>query len=137
MALKTSCVVIPCSFQPVEENFDRSNLKGIWYRAKKNDEKEVVYDEDDTRVAENFRGRTQLLGHLGQNNCTLEMLKIADHDDGLYCFTMDSQEQQSNCIKLDIRCTSRLPAFVVSNAVLTLKFNIGPLSPSPSIHRSG
>lgn len=101
-----SCVVIPCSFKPVEENFDSSSLKGIWYRKKRNEEKEVVYDEDKTRAAEVFRGRTQLLGHLGQNNCTLEMLKIADHDEGLYCFTVDPQDYQSNCIKLNIRCTS-------------------------------
>lgn len=126
-ALKKSCVVIPCSFNPVEDNLGSSSLKGIWYR-KTNEEKEVVYDEDKTRAAENFRGRTKLLGHLGQNNCTLEMMKIADHDEGLYCFTMDSQEQQSNCINLKIRCRSRHPATVVFNTVLPLKFNIGPLT---------
>lgn len=136
-ALKTSCVVIPCSFKPVEENFESSSLKGIWYRERKNEEKELVYDEDETRAAENFRGRTQLLGHLGQSNCTLEMLKIADHDEGSYCFTMESQEPQSNCIKLSIRCTSRLPASVISDTVPLLKYNIGPLSPCHLIHRSG
>lgn len=105
-ALMTSCVVIPCSFKHVEEDVERSGLKGIWYRRKKNDEKEMVYDEDQTRAAETFRDRTRLLGRLGQNNCTLEMLTVAEHDDGLYCFTMDSQDNPSHCTKINIRCTS-------------------------------
>lgn len=109
--------MIPCTFEALEKNFDSSSLKGIWYR--ENKKKELVYDEDETRAAESFRDRTQLLGHLGQNNCTLEMLKIADHDVGSYCFTMGSE--QSNCITLNILCTSRLPP-VISDTVLLLKF---------------
>lgn len=83
-ALESSCVVIPCSFTAPAEHLSSSSLKGIWYRLKQ--PKEVVYDEDRTRVAENFRDRTRMLGRLSEKNCTLEILKIQEHDSGRYCF---------------------------------------------------
>lgn len=133
-ALRTSCVVIPCFYTPLGETLDTSSLKGIWYRLKK-DIKEVVYDEDQSRVEEHFRDRTQLLGHLGQRNCTLEMLNIAEHDAGQYCFTMGQQEEKTSCVKLQILCTSPLPSSVISNTLLIPKFNTGLLSPPFPIHR--
>lgn len=119
--------MIPCSFTPLGENFDSSSLRGIWYRPKTG-KKEVVYDEDESRVEEKFKGRTQLLGHLGQTNCTLEMMAIAEHDAGQYCFTTDQTEQETNCVQLHILCMSQLPSSVISNTLLLLKFNIGLLS---------
>lgn len=44
-----------------------------------------MYDEDAEEVWEKFRGRTKLLGTLGQNNCTLEIVKIKDSDHGPFC----------------------------------------------------
>lgn len=119
--------MIPCSFTPLGDNFDRSSLKGLWYRLKKG-KLEVVYDEDKLRVEENFRDRTQLLGNLGQNNCTLEMLEIAEYDDSSFCFTTDSLTQEKNCVKLNIICTSQLPTSVISDTFLLLIFNSGLLS---------
>lgn len=118
--------MIPCSFTPLGENFDSSSLRGIWYLSKET--KEVVYDEDKTRVEDKFKDRTQLLGHLAQTNCTLEMLEIAEHDAGQYCFTMGQSEQETNCVHLRILCMSQLPTSVISNTLLLLKFNIGLLS---------
>lgn len=112
-ALNASCVVIPCTFTPPEEDFDSSSLRGIWYRQK--EKKELVYDEDETRVEDNFKERTRLLGHLGQNNCTLEMKRIAYHDPGLYCFTMDSQEKHNNCVRLKILFEPRQPLIHIYN----------------------
>lgn len=112
-ALVTSCVVIPCSFTTSAEQLSTSSLKGIWYRSKK--QREVVYDEDKTRVAENFRGRTMMLGQLGQRNCTLEILEIKEHDSGRYCFVIktagetDASRSEKlptadNCVLLNTFC---------------------------------
>ncbi|XP_039972944.1 myeloid cell surface antigen CD33-like isoform X2 [Xiphias gladius] len=86
-ALVTSCVVVPCSFTHPKENLPSSRLRGIWHRS--NNKNELIYYEDQTRVLENFRGRTRLLGKLGQNNCTLEMTEIKNHDNGPFCFRIE------------------------------------------------
>lgn len=85
-ALVKSCVVIPCSFTPPAEHLYSSSLTGIWYRLK--DQKEIVYDEDETRVDDHFKGRARMLGQLGQKNCTLEIVDIKEHDKGRYCFVI-------------------------------------------------
>ncbi|XP_075882409.1 sialic acid-binding Ig-like lectin 13 isoform X2 [Nelusetta ayraudi] len=113
-ALRTSCVVIPCSFTPLEENFDSSSLKGIWYHPKTKI-KEVVYDEDESRVDDKFKGRTKLLGHLGQTNCTLEMMAIAEHDAGQYCFTTYQLEKETNCVQFHILYDTNKPLMSIFN----------------------
>ncbi len=86
-ALVTSCVVVPCSFSHPKESLPTSRLRGIWHRSKERDQ--LIYYDDKTRVLENFRGRTRLLGHLGQSNCTLEITEIKDHDNGPFCFRIE------------------------------------------------
>lgn len=86
-ALVSSCVVVPCSFSHPKENLPSSRLRGIWHRSKKWDER--IYYYDNTKVLDNFRGRTRMLGYLGQNNCTLEITDIKDHDNGPFCFRIE------------------------------------------------
>lgn len=106
-ALVTSCVVVPCSFTHPHENLSTSRLRGIWHLANK--QNEYIYDEDGTKVLENFRDRTQLLGQLGQNNCTLEIIEVKDHDNGPFCFRIELAQTATNttdgfsfhdCVKL-------------------------------------
>lgn len=98
-ALESSCVVIPCSFTAPAEHLSSSSLTGIWYRLKK--QREVVYDEDKSRVAENFRGRTRMLGRLSQKNCTLEIIKIKEQDSGRYCFIAFLREGETDASRSD------------------------------------
>uniref|UniRef100_A0A3Q3RDL5 Ig-like domain-containing protein n=1 Tax=Monopterus albus TaxID=43700 RepID=A0A3Q3RDL5_MONAL len=86
-ALVTSCVAIPCSFTYPKDNLPSSKLRGIWHLS--DPPTSLVYHEDQTRVLDNFKGRTHLLGTLGQNNCTLEMAKVKDHDSGPFCFQIE------------------------------------------------
>ncbi|XP_049902451.1 myeloid cell surface antigen CD33-like isoform X4 [Epinephelus moara] len=85
--LVSSCVVVPCSFTHPKGNLPTSRLRGIWHRS--NDRNQRIYFEDQTQVLENFRGRTRLLGLLGQSNCTLEIMDVKDHDNGPYCFRIE------------------------------------------------
>lgn len=86
-ALVTSCVVIPCSFTHPHGNVPTSKLRGIWYYS--NNPDKHIYDEDVAEVVDNFKDRTKLLGGLGQNNCTLEITEIKDHDNGPFCLQIE------------------------------------------------
>lgn len=82
-AVIKTCVVIPCSFTHPHGNLPTSRLKGIWYLGNNPDNR--IYDEDTEEVIEKFKERTKLLGQLGQNNCTLEVVDIKDYDNGPFC----------------------------------------------------
>uniref|UniRef100_UPI0037E7E7FD myelin-associated glycoprotein-like n=1 Tax=Semicossyphus pulcher TaxID=241346 RepID=UPI0037E7E7FD len=85
--LVSSCVVIPCTFTHPKGNLPSSRLRAIWHVSNKRDQR--IYYEDQTQVLENYRGRTRMLGHLGQTNCTLEIVKVKDHDNGPFCFRVE------------------------------------------------
>ncbi|XP_068592643.1 myelin-associated glycoprotein-like [Cebidichthys violaceus] len=97
--LVTSCVVVPCSFTHPKENLPSSRLRGIWHRSTNRDQS--IYQEDITQILENFRGRTRLLGHLGQNNCTLEMTDIKNHDNGPFCFRIELARTETDLSTTD------------------------------------
>uniref|UniRef100_A0A673AIU9 Si:ch73-380l3.2 n=1 Tax=Sphaeramia orbicularis TaxID=375764 RepID=A0A673AIU9_9TELE len=86
-ALVSSCVVLPCTFSHPHENLPTSKLRGKWHVT--SDRDQLIYYEDSTRVLENFRGRTKLLGKLGDGNCTLEMIEVKEHDSGPFCFRIE------------------------------------------------
>uniref|UniRef100_A0A3P9H398 Si:ch73-380l3.2 n=1 Tax=Oryzias latipes TaxID=8090 RepID=A0A3P9H398_ORYLA len=86
-ALVTSCVVVPCSFSHPGKPLPSSKLRGIWHISTKRDE--VVFNEDHTRILDEYKGRTRMLGLLGQNNCTLEINDVKDHDNGPFCFRIE------------------------------------------------
>ncbi|KAK2844403.1 hypothetical protein Q5P01_011062 [Channa striata] len=89
-ALVTSCIVIPCTFNQPKDNLPSSKLRGIWHIGK--DKAQIVYHDDKSRIIDNFRSRTQMLGHLGQKNCTLEITDVKDHDNGPFCFRIELVE---------------------------------------------
>lgn len=93
-ALVTSCVVIPCSFTHPHGNLPTSRLKGTWHLSNNLDNR--VFDEDPEEVMEKFRGRTKLLGPLGQNNCTLEIVKIKDYDNGPFCLQIEILQEDGS-----------------------------------------
>lgn len=108
-ALVTSCVVVPCSFTHPHGNLPTSRLRGTWHLSKNSTER--IYDEDNSNVMESYKERTQLLGLLGQNNCTLEIVDVKDYDNGPFCFQIEIVQTQTdtspekhsfdnNCVRL-------------------------------------
>ncbi|CAL8248706.1 unnamed protein product [Lota lota] len=85
-ALVSSCVVIPCSFAH-RDGLSSSALRGSWFL--KDKPEQYVFHEDSDDIIENFRGRTELIGRLRDGNCSLEIMNVKDHDDGLFCFKLD------------------------------------------------
>nr|XP_040022250.1 myelin-associated glycoprotein-like isoform X2 [Gasterosteus aculeatus aculeatus] len=85
--LVQSCAVVPCTFTHPKEYHPDSAINAIWHL--KSDWKKRIYSDAQRDVLENFKGRTKLLGHLSDGNCTLEMIEIKDHDNGPFCFRME------------------------------------------------
>ncbi|XP_026790876.3 sialoadhesin-like [Pangasianodon hypophthalmus] len=83
-ALVSSCVVLPCKFNYPGLQRSDSRLKGIWHKDPNKNER--IYDEDPFLIEDNFKGRTKLIGRLGEKNCSLEIDEVRDHDDGPFCF---------------------------------------------------
>ncbi|XP_076833012.1 myelin-associated glycoprotein-like isoform X2 [Brachyhypopomus gauderio] len=86
-ALVKSCVVVPCTYNYPGTSLPSSRKRAIWH--KKGNREEYIYHEDSISVADNFKGRTKLLGNLGQKNCTLEIDEVRDHDNGPFCFRIE------------------------------------------------
>ncbi|XP_034731333.1 myelin-associated glycoprotein-like [Etheostoma cragini] len=121
-ALVTSCVVVPCSFSHPKENLPSSRLRGIWHFS--TDKSKRIYYQDITQVLENFRGRTRLLGHLGQDNCTLEITDIKDHDNGPFCFRIELARTETD--------TSTVDKFSFVESCVTLRMLPDPPKPTLS-----
>lgn len=133
-ALVSSCVVVPCSFTPPRKNIQTSRLRGIWLLSDK--ENQRIYHEDDSEVMENFRGRTKI-GPLIEKNCTLEMTKVKDHDNGPFCFRVEVVEMNKSvsdaftfhdCVTLTMLCMSPpiflLPYIIFYAVVIALIINV-------------
>ncbi|XP_040899793.1 myelin-associated glycoprotein-like isoform X2 [Toxotes jaculatrix] len=123
-ALVTSCVVVPCSFSHPKEKLPASRLRGIWHR--KSQWNQLIYASDDTTVLDSFKDRTQMLGNLGQDNCTLEITDVKNHDNGAFCFrielartetdkaTKDKFSFVEDCVELDMLSEPAKPSLVHS-----------------------
>ncbi|XP_054898131.1 LOW QUALITY PROTEIN: myeloid cell surface antigen CD33-like [Poeciliopsis prolifica] len=96
-ALVDSCVVLPCTFTYPGSILPTSRLRGIWHR--KDNWDDIFYHEDSTKVMDSFKGRTKLLGDLGQKNCTLEIDEVKDHDNGPFCFRIELVQKDTNRTK--------------------------------------
>ncbi|KAK3560906.1 hypothetical protein QTP86_022885 [Hemibagrus guttatus] len=104
-ALVSSCVVLPCSFNYPNAQYPESLVKGIWHKTK--DRAHRIYDEDSHNIVDNFKGRTRLVGRLGQKNCTLEIDEVKDHDNGPFCFRaeikgFDKFSFEEACVRINM-----------------------------------
>ncbi|XP_037402688.1 sialic acid-binding Ig-like lectin 14 [Pygocentrus nattereri] len=104
-ALVSSCVVLPCKFQYPGKPLPDSRIRGIWHKQDKHDQR--LYHEDPIEIADNFKGRTRLLGHLGEKNCTLEIDEVRNHDHGPFCFraeipTIEKYSFVESCVALSM-----------------------------------
>ncbi|XP_076016872.1 myelin-associated glycoprotein-like [Genypterus blacodes] len=104
-ALVTSCVVVPCSFK--YSGGKPGRVIGIWFL--QSDPKQLIYDEDQTLIVEEFRDRTKLLGRLGEGNCSLQIDTVSEYDNKPFCLRIESSNNKTNqisfmddCVQLEI-----------------------------------
>lgn len=103
-ALVSSCVVLPCSFKYPAQEQPSERIKGIWH--KKNNNKDHIYDGDPTKVEDNFKGRTKLIGSLGGFNCSLEIDEVKNIDNGPYCFRVELETSEKDKYSFMDNCVS-------------------------------
>lgn len=133
-ALVGSCVVVPCSFSHPKETLPTARLRGKWHRS--TDRDQLIYYKDETKVLENFRGRTRLLGELGKGNCSLEITEIKSHDNGPFCFrielartetdteTVDKFSFVEDCVRLHMMPEPKVPSLTHKDPVEGRPFTI-------------
>ncbi|XP_015224169.2 sialic acid-binding Ig-like lectin 14 isoform X1 [Lepisosteus oculatus] len=83
-ALLGSCVVIPCNFKYPGSERSVSQMTGIWLT----ESYEYIYHPSGS-VIDRFRGRTALVGDLGQKNCSLKLDPVKQKDSGHYFFRIE------------------------------------------------
>jgi len=93
-ALVSSCVVLPCSLTYPPQQQPSSRTKGMWHM--KDKWEDYIYHNDPTRVLDNFKGRTKLIGSLGKSNCSLEIDDVKNHDNGPYCFRVELETSKTD-----------------------------------------
>ncbi|XP_072547845.1 myeloid cell surface antigen CD33-like [Salminus brasiliensis] len=101
--LVSSCVVVPCTFKYPGEQLPDSRIRAIWHTKEKMGD--IIYHEDRTKVLDSFKGRTTLLGRLSEQNCTLEIDGVRDHDNGPFCFraeipTFNQYSFKESCVTI-------------------------------------
>ncbi|KAG7469194.1 hypothetical protein MATL_G00126390 [Megalops atlanticus] len=107
-ALTRSCVVIPCAFQ-LPGNRPVTGLGGIWHKL----DGGYAYHNGQSRVLDNFKGRTRLLGEVDEQNCTLEIDDIKAHDNGPFCFRAeketDTYDFNNSCVFIIMKASPNKP----------------------------
>uniref|UniRef100_A0A673GCZ8 Si:ch73-380l3.2 n=1 Tax=Sinocyclocheilus rhinocerous TaxID=307959 RepID=A0A673GCZ8_9TELE len=103
-ALVSSCVVLPCSFKYPAQEQPSERIRAIWHM--KDNWDDIIFHKDPTRVKDSFKGRTKLIGSLGGSNCSLEIDKVKNHDNGPYCFRVELETSKKDKYSFVENCVS-------------------------------
>ncbi|XP_034731313.1 sialoadhesin-like isoform X2 [Etheostoma cragini] len=85
--LPGSCVVIPCSFNYPEPSMGVNEFTGMWYEGTH----ELIYHPDKSKRKQDYRSRTELLGNIGQKNCSLKIDRLQQSDQGPFYFRIEME----------------------------------------------
>ncbi|XP_050957762.1 sialic acid-binding Ig-like lectin 14 [Labeo rohita] len=102
-ALVSSCVVLPCSFKYPAQQQPSDRIRAMWHMKSNWD---FIFHKDPTMLKDSFRGRTKLLGSLGDSNCTLEIDEVRNHDNGPYCFRVELETSKKDKYSFVNNCVS-------------------------------
>ncbi|XP_056612841.1 uncharacterized protein LOC130428677 isoform X2 [Triplophysa dalaica] len=136
-ALPRSCVVIPCSFKMHEEL--AVHLWVHWFT-----KKGYMFHSGQSKVSDNFKGRTKLLGNSIDQDCTVEIDNVQNHDNGPFCFRAETENKKylfnHSCVFIvmqapDKPVMSPIPDNIEPGTNVTIKCSVKHTCPShpPSI----
>ncbi|XDV31926.1 hypothetical protein PO909_002849 [Leuciscus waleckii] len=121
-ALVSSCVVLPCTFKYPAQEQPSSRIKAMWHT--QTNMEDYIYHNDPTRVKDSFKGRTKLIGSLGDSNCSLEIDGVRNHDNGPYCFRVELETSKKdkysfvqNCVTIKMIEKASKPELLAETSV--------------------
>lgn len=82
-----SCVVIPCSFNYPEPENKVTKFTGIWTEQTGH----IIYHPVQSKVMQQYRNRTELLGDLSKKDCSLKIDPILSSDTGTFHFRIEME----------------------------------------------
>ncbi|XP_051261490.1 B-cell receptor CD22-like isoform X7 [Dicentrarchus labrax] len=86
--LPGSCVVIPCSFNfPNPSGKTLTGFTGMWTDATN----QIFYHPDKSKVMKQYQNRAELIGDVGQKNCSLKIDPLQQSDTGPFHFRIEIQ----------------------------------------------
>uniref|UniRef100_A0A673AK43 Ig-like domain-containing protein n=1 Tax=Sphaeramia orbicularis TaxID=375764 RepID=A0A673AK43_9TELE len=83
-----SCVVIPCSFNYPDPGKQVTEFTGIWTDATSH----VIYHPVKSKMLQQYRNRTKLLGDLRQKDCSLMIDPLQASDQGPFHFRIEIED---------------------------------------------
>ncbi|XP_023992152.1 B-cell receptor CD22-like [Salvelinus sp. IW2-2015] len=95
--LQGSPIVIPCSFNYPEPEKKPAEFTGIWLK----DKNEVIYHKDSSKIIQDYKGRTELVGDLLQKNCSLRINPLHCSDEGPFTFRIEIKDYNKYSYKED------------------------------------
>ncbi|XP_073671666.1 sialic acid-binding Ig-like lectin 16 [Paramisgurnus dabryanus] len=98
-----------------------NEFTGIWYK-----DASVIYHKETSKIIDNFKDRTTLLGDLHHKNCTLKINSLQHSDTGPYMFRieikdLDKYSYQDNKVSITVKDSPEKPIISVNEEVMSQK----------------
>ncbi|XP_035289341.1 myelin-associated glycoprotein-like isoform X6 [Anguilla anguilla] len=118
-ALQGSCVVVPCKFNYPDREIKPTDLTGIWHTTNQDI---YIYHPDSSKVMEEFRGRTNLIGDIARKDCSLRINHLKKKDNGPFIFRIeirdfDKYSYKDKSVSIDVQDSPASPRLTVSREV--------------------
>uniref|UniRef100_A0A665TID8 Ig-like domain-containing protein n=1 Tax=Echeneis naucrates TaxID=173247 RepID=A0A665TID8_ECHNA len=82
-----SCVVIPCTFNYPDPARTPTKISGIWLDQRSH----VIYHPDNSKILQQYKDRTELLGDATQKNCSWKIEPLQRNDGGPFHFRIEME----------------------------------------------
>ncbi|XP_056236092.1 sialoadhesin-like [Seriola aureovittata] len=114
--LPGSCVVLPCTFNYPDTDKNITKFTGIWFK----DSDEIIYHPVESKIVQQYRSRTALLGNVTQKNCSLKIDPLEEKDQGPFYFRIEIADYNNFSFKenrVSISMTGKLQISVKEEVV--------------------
>ncbi|XP_032872249.1 myelin-associated glycoprotein-like isoform X2 [Amblyraja radiata] len=86
-AIRKSCVVIPCTFDFPSRPY--TAVHGAWFKYWNHWKYTVYYTRDHNYGMAGFKGRAEIVGNLGEKDCSLRINHLRSEDSDVYYFYVE------------------------------------------------